>query len=74
VLDCLLRGDSESEAARALALSTHTIHVHVKRLHRYFGTSSRGELLARSHRLLPALRQAPVTIKQMSPLVRVAGL
>ncbi|MFP3938616.1 MAG: hypothetical protein ACLFVW_09785 [Phycisphaerae bacterium] len=27
-------------------MSPHTVHDHVKRLHRHFGVSSRGELLA----------------------------
>ncbi|MBN1908792.1 MAG: helix-turn-helix transcriptional regulator [Pirellulales bacterium] len=47
VLALLLDGDSEKQIARALGLSPHTVHTHVKRLHRYFQVASRGELLAR---------------------------
>ena len=46
VLDCLLQGDSEQQAARQLRISAHTVHEYAKRLHRRFGVSSRGELLA----------------------------
>ena len=47
VLQLLLRGMSEKEAARQLGVSTHTVHTHVKKLYAEFGVSSRGELLAR---------------------------
>jgi DNA-binding CsgD family transcriptional regulator len=46
VLQLLLQGASEKEAARALGVSTHTIHTHVKRLYSEFEVVSRGELLA----------------------------
>lgn len=46
VLDCLLDGDSEKEAALRLGLQRTTIHDHVKRLYKHFGVSSRAELLA----------------------------
>jgi len=46
-LNLLLTGDSEKQIARRLSLSQHTVHVYVKALHRGFGVSSRGELLAR---------------------------
>ena len=46
VLALLTRGDSEKQVAMALGISRHTIHDHVKRLHRHFGVQSRGELLA----------------------------
>jgi DNA-binding CsgD family transcriptional regulator len=55
VLRCLLEGDSEKQAAARLALNAHTLHEHVKRLHRHFGVSSRGELLARCAGFLPVL-------------------
>lgn len=51
VLDQLLTGKSEKEAARALGLSAHTVHVHVKTLHRRLHVTSRAELLTRC--LLP---------------------
>lgn len=47
VLDGLLAGDSEKQIARKLHISKHTVHEHIKRLHRWFGVQSRGELLAR---------------------------
>lgn len=46
VLHLLLRGMSEKEVARALGVSTHTVHTHVKKLYSEFDVSSRGELLA----------------------------
>lgn len=46
VLGCLVEGDSEQQVAHRLGISPHTVHQHVKRLHRLFGVSSRGELLA----------------------------
>jgi DNA-binding CsgD family transcriptional regulator len=48
VLDCLLQGLSEKEAAGVLAIAQPTVHEHVSALHRYFGARSRGELLARA--------------------------
>ena len=47
VLDRLLAGDSEKQAAQAMGISRHTVHDHVKVLHREFDVASRGELLAR---------------------------
>lgn len=47
VLMCLLRGDSEKEAARRLAVSRFTVNDHVKAIYRRLGVSSRGELAAR---------------------------
>lgn len=46
VLAGLLEGDSEKIIARRLGLSPHTVHEHVKRLHRRFNVQSRAELLA----------------------------
>jgi DNA-binding NarL/FixJ family response regulator len=46
-LQLLLAGESEKQIAGQLRLSPHTVHVYVKALHREFGVSSRGELLAR---------------------------
>jgi DNA-binding CsgD family transcriptional regulator len=42
----LLAGGSEKTIAMELGLSRHTVHEHVKRLHRAFNVSSRGELLS----------------------------
>ena len=47
VLDRLAGGASEKELADQLGLSIHTVHDHVKAVHRAFGVRSRGELLAR---------------------------
>jgi DNA-binding CsgD family transcriptional regulator len=48
VLAALCRGKAEKEIAGELGLSIHTVHGHVKELHRRFGARSRGELLARA--------------------------
>lgn len=47
VLDLLLAGDTVKGAAAHLLISHRTVEGHVKVLHRKFGVSSRGELLAR---------------------------
>jgi DNA-binding CsgD family transcriptional regulator len=46
VLGLLSRGLSEKQVAADLDLSVHTVHDHVKALHRRLGVQSRGELLA----------------------------
>ncbi|MBX3436053.1 MAG: hypothetical protein KF861_01075 [Planctomycetaceae bacterium] len=56
-LKCLLEGDSEKQAAMRTGVGVHAVHDHVKRLHRHFGVSSRGELLARCRRLWPILER-----------------
>ena len=57
VLTDLLEGDNEKQIATRLGISRHTVHEHVKRLHNYFGVSSRGELLSHCCRFLPALKK-----------------
>lgn len=47
VLHCLLNGLSEKEAARALGISHHTVHNHVKDIYALAGVSSRAELMAK---------------------------
>jgi len=47
VLERLLAGDSERQAALALGMTEHAVHAHVKSLHKQFSVCSRGELLAR---------------------------
>lgn len=47
VLDLLLKGRSEKQAAAALELSRYTVNDYVKSLYRKYDVSSRGELLAR---------------------------
>jgi len=46
VLLHLLAGDSRKQIARKLRLSEHTVSDYIKALHRNFGVSSRGELMA----------------------------
>jgi DNA-binding CsgD family transcriptional regulator len=46
VLALLADGHSEKQVARDLGISPHTVHGHVKALHRRLGVSSRAELLA----------------------------
>ncbi|MEM8834949.1 MAG: helix-turn-helix transcriptional regulator [Planctomycetota bacterium] len=48
VLDQLALGKSVREIAEELARSPHTVHDHVKSLHRKLNASSRGELVARA--------------------------
>lgn len=48
VLDRLILGRSVREIAEQLERSPHTVHDHVKSLHRKLGASSRGELVARA--------------------------
>ncbi len=60
VLLCLLEGESEKQVAAHLGLSRHTVHQHVKRLHRIFRVASRGELLARCRRLHSVLARSVV--------------
>lgn len=55
VLIRLMQGDSEKQIAARLALSPHTVHDYVKRLHARFRVQSRGELLARCRNYGPVL-------------------
>ncbi len=48
VLSLLTHGMSVKEIASSLDRSPHTVHDHVKALHRKLGASSRGELVARA--------------------------
>jgi DNA-binding CsgD family transcriptional regulator len=48
VLEYLVLGHSVREIAEALSRSPHTIHDHVKSLHRKLNAQSRGELVARA--------------------------
>jgi len=48
VLDRLAQGLSVKEIGEALGRSPHTVHDHVKSLHRKLGASNRGELIARA--------------------------
>lgn len=48
ILNHLLMGKSVREIAEELGRSPHTVHDHVKALHRKLGANSRGELVARA--------------------------
>lgn len=48
VLELLIQGNSVRSIAELLGRSAHTIHDHVKNLHKKIGASSRGELIAKS--------------------------
>lgn len=65
VLELLIEGHSVRVIAEQLGRSTHTIHDHVKNLHRKIGASSRGELIALA---LGHLKQAS-TPAQPEPVV-----
>lgn len=46
VLECLLEGDSEKQAAARLSIGIGTVHTYVKALYRHFHVTGRAELLA----------------------------
>lgn len=48
VLDLLIQGHSVRVIAEQLGRSAHTVHDHVKNLHKKIGASSRGELIAKA--------------------------
>ncbi len=48
VLELLIQGNSVRAIAEQLGRSAHTIHDHVKNLHKKIGASSRGELIAKA--------------------------
>jgi DNA-binding CsgD family transcriptional regulator len=56
VLDQLITGRSIKEIAHTLSRSPHTVHDHVKALHRKLGARTRGELIARALGFLPHAR------------------
>lgn len=64
ILQHLLLGKSVREIAEELGRSPHTVHDHVKSLHRKLSASSRGELVARAlgyMEVKPAGEDAPVS-------------
>jgi DNA-binding CsgD family transcriptional regulator len=65
ILELLRAGASEKEVAAALELSTHTVHDHVKALHRAYGVRSRGELMARAMKSHPRVRIASVAENEL---------
>lgn len=48
VLELLVEGRTVREIATEICRSPHTVHDHVKRLHRKLGATSRGELISRA--------------------------
>lgn len=44
-LRALSEGNTEGQIAKALQLSEHTVHMHVRRLYKLLGVSSRAQLL-----------------------------
>ncbi len=53
ILDLLIHGESVRVIAERLGRSSHTVHDHVKNLHRKLGASSRGELIAKALGYVP---------------------
>ena len=47
ILEQLLPGYSEKQVAARLGYSPHTVHTYIKAIYKYFGVSSRSELLAK---------------------------
>jgi DNA-binding CsgD family transcriptional regulator len=66
VLELLTIGDSVREIADKMGRSPHTVHDHVKSLHRKLGASSRGELVARALGR-PGSRPPPATAPDTAP-------
>lgn len=61
ILDELILGNSVRVIAESLGRSAHTVHDHVKNLHKKLGASSRGELIAK------ALGHTSAPIDQATP-------
>lgn len=66
ILQHLLLGKSVREIAGELGRSPHTVHDHVKSLHRKLNASSRGELVARA---LGHMEQSSVTTRTVNTAV-----
>lgn len=68
VLDLLIEGHSVRVIAEKLGRSAHTIHDHVKNLHKKINASSRGELIAKALGHTPELEASsnpePITLGQ----------
>jgi DNA-binding CsgD family transcriptional regulator len=67
VLELLILGHSVRVIAEQLGRSAHTIHDHVKNLHKKIGASSRGELIAKAlghaHTECPTPMPEPITLE-----------
>lgn len=64
VLEHLALGKSVKQIASDLARSPHTVHDHVKSLHRKLNASSRGELIARALGHLAACNRKPRMVRR----------
>jgi len=75
ILQHLLLGKSVREIAEELGRSPHTVHDHVKSLHRKLGASSRGELVARalgySEMMMPKPEKAEAPATGAQPTIHV---
>jgi DNA-binding CsgD family transcriptional regulator len=49
LLDCLMMGKTEKQAARELRLTRNTVHTYVRELYRVLEVTSRGELFAKAY-------------------------
>jgi len=67
VLEHLTLGMSVREIAETIERSPHTVHDHVKSLHRKLNASSRGELVARALGYLNDEHQVQSPISEASP-------
>ncbi len=54
---CLMQGHSEKQVAVQLGLSRNTVHDYIKKLHKHFDVSSRGELMNRCLGLYPVMKE-----------------
>lgn len=63
ILDQLILGNSVRVIAESLGRSAHTVHDHVKNLHKKLGASSRGELIAKAlgHTTTPQDQSTPAS-------------
>jgi len=66
VLTCLLEGDGEKQIAAKLGVSRHTVHYHVGELHRRFGVTDRGRLLAQARPYWQVLLSRPTATDVLS--------
>ncbi len=68
VLEHLTLGKSVRQIADELGRSPHTVHDHVKSLHRKLGASSRGELIARALGHVASTSARPITQAEPKPV------
>jgi DNA-binding CsgD family transcriptional regulator len=74
ILQHLLLGKSVREIAEEIGRSPHTVHDHVKSLHRKLGASSRGELVARAlgyNEMMSSSAPTPEPVNGTQPSIHV---